>query len=61
MPFERVLGTTRIVNVGSVGEAPEGFAHATVISTSPAGIEVHAMVIPLGSPEEASEQRPGAD
>lgn len=59
-PFERVLGTTRIVNVGSVGEAPEGFAHATVITTSPAGIEVQPLLIPLESAEEVKEDRPPA-
>jgi len=47
-PFDRTLGTTRIVNVGSVGEGPEGFAHATVVATSPAGIEVEQLLIPLG-------------
>ena len=59
-PFDRVLGTTRIVNVGSVGEAPAGFAHATIMTTSPVGIEVQPMLIPLGSSEEVSEGQPPA-
>jgi predicted phosphodiesterase len=41
VPFERQVGQTRIVNVGSVGESPaEGFAHATIVESSPLGVTV---------------------
>jgi predicted phosphodiesterase len=53
--FERVVGDMRIVNVGSVGEAPDGVepgappkvAHATWIETSPAGVVVEQITVPL--------------
>ncbi len=55
--FERILEgrDLRIVNVGSVGEAPDGVepgaapkvAHATWIETSPAGVVVEQIVVPL--------------
>lgn len=41
VPFQRQLGDVRIVNVGSVGEAPtEGFAHATLIEALPFEVRV---------------------
>jgi len=56
VPFDRTVGTTRIINVGSVGEAPSGkIAHATIISTSSAGVEAHPMLIPLQAPEQAPD------
>ena len=49
VPFDRVVGDTRIVNVGSVGEAPGGqHAHATFLETSAAGVAVEQFVVPLG-------------
>jgi predicted phosphodiesterase len=41
VPFHRKLDGVHIVNVGSVGEAPnEGFAHATIIDASPFGVSL---------------------
>jgi putative phosphoesterase len=49
VPFDRQVGDTRIVNVGSVGEAPGGqHAHATFIETSASGVVVEQFVVPLG-------------
>lgn len=64
VPFDRVLepagapagpaAPVRIVNLGSVGEAPDGdgsgaqFAHATFVLCSVDGIEVEQFVVPLG-------------
>jgi len=49
VPFDRQVGATRIVNVGSVGEAPGGqHAHATFIETTPSGVTVEQFVVPLG-------------
>jgi predicted phosphodiesterase len=49
VPFDRQVGDTRIVNVGSVGEAPGGHhAHATFLDTSATGITVEQFVVPLG-------------
>lgn len=48
VPFDRTLGDVRIINVGSVGEAPtEGIAHATLLETTPLGYEVRQMTVPL--------------
>jgi predicted phosphodiesterase len=39
--FERMLGDVRIVNVGSVGEAPGGgYAHAAIVEAAQAGVKV---------------------
>lgn len=55
VPFDRTVGKTRVVNVGSVGEAPEGvFAHATFVETSPAGVIVEQIAVPLAPPLAAS-------
>lgn len=41
VPFTRVVDDVQVVNVGSVGEAPEGaYAHYTVISPKVSGAEV---------------------
>jgi diadenosine tetraphosphatase ApaH/serine/threonine PP2A family protein phosphatase len=61
VPFDRMIsrpGTeegpreTRIINLGSVGEAPCGdesrFAHATFVESMDDGIEVEQFVVPLG-------------
>lgn len=48
VPFDRQVADVRIVNVGSVGEAPgSGFAHATIIETTPLGVAVHQFEVPL--------------
>ncbi|MCU0693801.1 MAG: metallophosphatase family protein [Polyangiaceae bacterium] len=50
VPFERALPPVRIVGVGSVGEAPTpGLAHATVLETSPAGVDVRSLGVVLKS------------
>ena len=49
VPFDRQVGDVRIVNVGSVGEAPGGgYAHATFVETSPSGVMVDQVVVPSG-------------
>lgn len=60
VPFNRVVPRqgdnvpreTRVINLGSVGEAPCGdggrFAHATFIDATDGGIEVNQFVVPLG-------------
>jgi predicted phosphodiesterase len=49
VPFDRTIGDTRIVNVGSVGEAPGGqHAHATFVETSASGVAIEQFVVPLG-------------
>jgi predicted phosphodiesterase len=50
VPFDRVVGGVRIVNVGSVGEAPGAgprIAHATWIESTPRGLQVEPIVVPL--------------
>jgi len=55
VPFERVVGTTRIVNVGTVGESPYDVepraepmvAHATWIESRPSGVTVEPILVPL--------------
>jgi predicted phosphodiesterase len=63
VPFDRLVGNVRVINVGSVGEAPDGqgtpvsgsfvrrstIAHATWIESTPAGIEVEQVTIPVGA------------
>jgi predicted phosphodiesterase len=52
VPFDRMVGGVRIVNVGSVGEAPGGgsrFAHATWIESTPSGLHVEPIAVPLDS------------
>jgi hypothetical protein len=60
-PFHRVIGDVHIVNVGSVGEAPDGLAqppsfvdgekplvaHATWIESTASGIVVEPITVPL--------------
>lgn len=54
VPFDRTVMGVRIVNVGSVGEAPGvlptggAYADATFIEISSTGIEVEQMTIPVG-------------
>jgi predicted phosphodiesterase len=48
VPFDRSVADVRIVNVGSVGEAPGGdHAHFTIVTTSALGINVQQHVVPL--------------
>jgi predicted phosphodiesterase len=54
VPFERVVGGVRVVNVGSVGEAPGTgmrVAHGTWIESTPHGVTVEPIVVPLHEPE----------
>lgn len=49
VPFDRIVGVSRVIGVGSVGESPSGsVAHAVLLETSPAGVEVRRVAIPLG-------------
>jgi predicted phosphodiesterase len=50
VPFDRVVGGVRVINVGSVGEAPAGgprIAHATWIESTPSGLRVEPLVVAL--------------
>jgi predicted phosphodiesterase len=50
VPFDRTVSGVRIVNVGSVGEAPcagSRIAHATWIESTPRGLNVEPIVVPL--------------
>jgi len=56
VPFDRMIGHVRVVNVGSVGEAPDNVeelhgepavAHATWIESRPTGGEVQQIIVPL--------------
>ena len=67
-PFHRSIGDIQIVNVGSIGEAPDGLAtapsqsagagarplvaHATWIESTPQGINVESISVPLDAPSE---------
>jgi predicted phosphodiesterase len=49
VPFDRDLGDVRIINVGSVGDAPGGgFAHGTFLETTSTGVTVEQFAVPLG-------------
>ena len=55
VPFDRTVGDVRIINVGSVGEAPDGdepgtYAHATWIESTPTGLLVEPIVVPVTRP-----------
>jgi predicted phosphodiesterase len=50
VPFDRMVGGVRIVNVGSVGEAPgtgAHVAHAAWIESTPRGVHVEQIAVPL--------------
>jgi predicted phosphodiesterase len=56
VPFDRMVGEVRVINVGSVGEAPgvtarggvpHRYAHATWIESHPSGVTVEAITVPL--------------
>ena len=62
VPFDRMIGDIRVINVGSIGEAPDGdsttgpghassFAHATWIESTPSGLIVEQIVVPTGKSE----------
>ena len=58
VPFDRVVGGVRVINVGSVGEAPGTGgreAHATWIESTPHGVRVEQIAVPLAEvpPREA--------
>jgi len=54
VPFDRMIGDVRVINVGSVGEAPSGgggrVAHATWIESRPSGLVVEQIAVPLDAP-----------
>jgi predicted phosphodiesterase len=51
VPFERDVADVRIINVGSVGEAPGGgVAHAAIITSSQTGITVQPLEVALTPP-----------
>jgi predicted phosphodiesterase len=58
VPFDRTVGDVRIINVGSIGEAPSSaaagprVAHATWIDSTPNGLLVEAITVPLSAPLE---------
>jgi predicted phosphodiesterase len=60
-PFDRMVGDVRIINVGSVGEAPDArkegdppkVAHATWLDSTPAGLDVSQISVPLTEDDEA--------
>jgi len=50
VPFDRMVSGVRIINVGSVGEAPGAgprVAHATWIESTPGGLHVEQILVPL--------------
>ena len=56
VPFDRMIGDVRVINVGSVGEAPgANVAHATWIESRPSGLVVEQIVVPLDPEEERRE------
>jgi putative phosphoesterase len=66
VPFHREVGGVQVVNVGSIGEAPDGLgaspsyvggerplvAHATWIESTPHGVLVEQITVPLEAPSE---------
>lgn len=67
VPFDRVVEGVRIVNVGSVGDAPDErdaltdppvVAHATWIESGPLGVTVEQRAIPLGVMHQALSGTP---
>ena len=55
VPFDRQVGDVRIVNVGSVGEAPGGgYAHGTFLETTSTDVIVEQFAVPL-APSRAEE------
>lgn len=60
VPFDRVIDDVRIINVGSVGEAPGDtpVAHATWIDITSSGVSVEQFFVPL--PDSVIEARRAA-
>jgi predicted phosphodiesterase len=57
VPFDRMIGGVRIVNVGSVGEAPGAgmrVAHATWIESTSNGVHVEPITVPLDDAPQAA-------
>jgi predicted phosphodiesterase len=56
VPFDRTVGDVRVINVGSIGEAPcstgPRVAHATWIDSTPNGLLVEPITVPLSPPLE---------
>ena len=58
VPFDRTISDLRVIGLGSVGEAPAGVsprdmplvAHATWIESTPTGVLVEPIVVPLDAP-----------
>ena len=58
LPFDRTVSDVRVVGLGSVGEAPDGVspremplvAHATWIESTPTGLLVEPIIVPLDAP-----------
>jgi predicted phosphodiesterase len=60
VPFDRMVGGIRVVNVGSVGEAPGAgarIAHGMWIESTASGLQIEPIVVPLG---ESATQSVGA-
>jgi predicted phosphodiesterase len=71
-PFHRTVGGVQIINVGSVGEAPDGIgtalhygsgkapllAHATWIESTPSGTFVEQITVPLEEPSASIHATP---
>ncbi|HEX3771436.1 MAG TPA: metallophosphoesterase family protein [Polyangiaceae bacterium] len=61
VPFDRMVAGVRVVNVGSVGEAPGAgarVAHATWIESTPRGVQVEPILVPLGGESALEEASP---
>ncbi|MGD0675368.1 MAG: metallophosphoesterase family protein [Polyangiaceae bacterium] len=61
VPFDRMISGVRVVNVGSVGEAPGAgarFAQAAWIESTPRGVYVEPIVVPLHTPVDLTPQPP---
>lgn len=50
VPFDRHVGGVRVINVGSVGDAPGGHAQASVVLVTSKGIEVEHLSLPVPRP-----------
>ena len=69
VPFDRMIGEVRVINVGSVGDAPDGraslalppqVAHATWIESTAAGVTVDQVTVPLTPSSVRPEAGPSA-
>lgn len=58
VPFDRIVGEVRFINVGSVGDAPDErtpedstpkFAHATWIESTKQGLDVEQFIVRIGT------------